>query len=581
MNHNFPVFTVETECQDCYKCVRHCPCKAIKVVNGSASVMTDLCIACGRCVRVCPAGAKRIRPDLSRARFLMTRKHKVYASLAPSFVSYFRGVAPEVLVEALKKLGFAGVSETALGAQLVSSETGKLLQQENKGVFISSACPAAVDYIRKYIPAMADRITPVLSPLLSHCRLLRREFGDDIGVIFIGPCAAKKQEADRHPEWLDLALTFEDLESWLAQDNIKLETLTGAGQQFVPATASEGRVYSLEGGMNETLRGAAGDRTYYLAVSGLLNVQRVLGQASAARYADMKLFIECLACDGGCVNGPAMPENGSDLEALLATARLFEHRNSLDRPVEVKIEDRILPDRLPPEEISDLQLKQALMSVGKQSPADELNCGGCGYPTCRAFARALMVGKAETAMCVSNLRRMAQKKSNALIRYIPAGVVMVDRNLRIIECNECFARLFDESTLLAYQATPGLAGVEVANIVDFTELFEAALASGGDLARDNQMVCDKIMNVNVFTIEPHQIVGAIVQDVTQSELHREHIAEKAREVIQKNVMTVQQIAKYLGEHMAETEILLREVASGYQTKNNRGAGEGADGRDEH
>ena len=564
MNHNFPIFTVENECQDCYKCVRHCPCKAIKVVNGSASVMPELCVACGHCVKVCPAKAKCIRPDLSRARFLLSRKPRVFASIAPSYVSFFRNTDRKALVGAIKKLGFAGVSETALGAQIVSAETGKLLQETDRGTFISSACPAAVDYIRKYIPEMADKITPVLSPLLSHAKFLRKTYGDDIGIIFFGPCAAKKQEADRHSDILDLALTFEDPTMWMEQDGVSPGDSSIPEGDFEPEFAAEGRVYSIEGGMNETLRGNPDDNTYYISVSGLNNIERILGDIKGDLPHDIRLFIECLACAGGCVNGPAMPRHGSDLAALLATAKQFPHRNSLAREVPVRIAEAVQPDPPVEPEVSEEQILAALSMVGKHTLADELNCGGCGYPTCRDFARALVIGKAEIPMCLSNLRRLSQKKSNALIRYIPSGVVIVDRHLQIIECNELFANLFDESTSLAYQATPGLPGVDISNIVDFTELFEAALASGGDLVRENHMLGDKIFNINVFTIEPHHIVGAIVQDVTQSEMRREHISQKAREVIQKNVFTVQQIAKALGEHMAETEILLREVASGYQ-----------------
>ena len=192
MNLHFPVFTTENICHDCYKCIRHCPCKAIRIVDGRAGVIQDLCVACGMCVKVCPAHAKKIRPDLARARMLLGSGKRVYASLAPSFVSYFKNLPPGALAAAIKKLGFAGVSETALGAQAVSAETGAFLAKAEPGVYISSACPAVVDFVKKYAPAYAPNVTSVLSPLLSHTKILRREFGDDIGVVFSAPASPRR-----------------------------------------------------------------------------------------------------------------------------------------------------------------------------------------------------------------------------------------------------------------------------------------------------------------------------------------------------------------------------------------------------
>ncbi|MGE4564395.1 MAG: [Fe-Fe] hydrogenase large subunit C-terminal domain-containing protein [Victivallaceae bacterium] len=570
MNHDFPIFTVENSCQDCYKCVRYCPCKAIRVTGGRAAVIPELCVSCGRCVQVCPAGAKKIRPDMSRARYLLGRGKKVYASLAPSFVSFFRDLPREKLIAGLLKLGFAGVSETALGAEIVSAESARLLETAEPGIYLSSACPAAVEYFRKYTPRYAARITPLLSPLLTHCRMLRREFGDEIAIVFFGPCAAKKLEADRHPELLDLALTFEDLVEWFAAEKIDPAKLDGGNAAFVPRDAAEGRIYPLEGGMNDTLRGG-NQHVHYLALSGLLNFERVMRQdPDGADRRDGKFFIECLGCDGGCVNGPAMPEHGSALSGLIAAARGYDGANSRDREIPFELKEPIRPESTKIAEPDEEEIRNALASVGKYSRADELNCGGCGYSRCRDFARALVAGKAESEMCVSHMRELAQKKSNALIRHLPAGVVIANRELEIIECNRHFAELFDESTRLAYEAMPGLAGADLRSIVDFAEFFETVLASGGELLRPNHVTPDgRILNLSIFSIEPHRIVGAIAQDVTTLELQREQISERAREVIRKNVFTVQKIAHYLGEHMAETEILLREVAGNYSSPETR------------
>lgn len=565
MNLHFPVFTTENICHDCYKCIRHCPCKAIRIVDGRAGVIQELCVACGMCVKVCPAHAKKIRPDLARARYLLGTGKKVYASLAPSFVSYFRNIPKGALVAAIKRLGFAGVSETALGAQVVSAETGAFLAKVEPGVYLSSACPAVVDFVRKYAPDYAKNVVPVLSPVLTHTKILRQTFGDEIGVVFFGPCVAKKNESDRHQELLDLALTFADLQEWLTEEGIDPASINPTDfQNMVPEAAEEGRVYAIEGGMNDTLRAPSAD-IRYLAVSGLANLNRLLCEdPEAANSKACKIFIECLACPGGCVNGPVMPaRQGGTLGAVIEVAREYDGNNSLARPTDLPIEEVVHAEPEPAPEVTEEQLRNALASVGKFTPADELNCGGCGYFSCRDFARALVANKAEVEMCVSHLRQLAQKKSNALIRYIPAGVVIVDRHLRIVECNRRFAELFDEDTVLAYDSCGGLTGAELSAFADFSDLMAAALLSGGEVERHNQVCGDKILNISVFTISPNQSVGAIIQDVTSLELHREQVSEKARAVIRKNIITVQKIARNLGEHMAETEILLREVAGSY------------------
>ncbi len=562
MNQNFPIYTTANECQDCYKCVRHCHCKAIRIVNARAAVIPELCVSCGECVKVCPAEAKKIRSDLSRAQYLLHSGAKVYASIAPSYVGYFKDIPIGRLAAALKRLGFVGASETAIGAQFVSAQTAELLKQAGPGVYLSTACPASVDFIRKYYPAWTDNFLPVTSPVMAHCKYLKQIYGDDIKIIFVGPCAAKKNEADRNPDDLSLAITFAALESWLKSEGISLDKMNE--EPLVPVQAEEGRVYSIEGGMNETLRSPEVDARL-LAVSGLPNIARLIEKVDLAtlKESGSKIFVEMLACDGGCVNGPVMGRESSRIDILLETAAHAPHRSSVGRKVPVNIQQLIYPDRHSEPQPEEAAILQALHRIGKYSAEDELNCGGCGYNSCREFAKAMLDGKAETSMCLSYLRKISQKTSNALIRYIPVAVVLAGQDLQVIECNRHFAELCGEDTLLAFDACGNLNGAYLDSMIDFTDLFESVLANGGEIEKFNQVSGEKILNISVFTINEGQTVGAVIQDVTQNELKREQIAERAKEVIRKNVMTVQKIARYLGEHMADTEILLKEVAGTY------------------
>ncbi|MDD3153581.1 MAG: [Fe-Fe] hydrogenase large subunit C-terminal domain-containing protein [Victivallaceae bacterium] len=562
MDNHFPVYTTPNECQDCYKCVRHCDCKAIQIVNARAAVIPELCVSCGECVRVCPAHAKKIRSDLSRVKFLLASGEKIYVSLAPSFVGFFRNVSCRQLAAALMKLGFAGVGETAVGAQLVSAKCAEFLAEAPAGIYVSSACPATVDFITKYHSEWVPSIVPVRSPVIAHARFLKHEIPNADKVVFIGPCAAKKNEADRSASDLALALTFPVIADWFEAENIDPASCGEA--DLVPCAAEEGRSYSLEGGMNDTIR-RPGDNVRYIAVSGLADLRRVLEKfdRTAVSASGQKLFIEALACPGGCVNGPAMPAGSAGAETAWETFRISSDRSSAGRPVPVNISGSYFASPPATKEPSEKEIRSALASVGKFGRADELNCGGCGYNTCREFARAMLSGKAESAMCLSYLRKISQKTSTALIRYIPAGVVIADEKLQVIECNRHFAELCGGETLEAFNTTGSLTGGFLETMIDFTDLFEEVLAKGGELERFNQVHGKNIYNISVFGITPGRTAGAVIQDVTRSEVRREQIAEKAREVIRENVLTVQKIARDLGEHMAKTEILLDEVAGSY------------------
>ena len=555
-----PVYTIENECQDCYKCVRHCPVKAIRIVGGKASVIPEACVACGECVKVCPAHAKKIRNDLARLRQLLDSSTKVYASIAPSFAAYFKGVTIGQLAAALKEIGFAGVSETAHGAEAVSAHVSKLLEECPETPFmVSSACPAAVDMIRKYLPEWAKFISPLPSPVRAHCKLLKEKYGDDIKVVFFGPCAAKKNEADAHPDQLALALVFPVLQQLLEEKGVLPEFVQQEAELEL-GPAEEGRFYSVEGGMNDTIRDGS-DKVRFISVSGLDNLRRLLSGTPPTEKRGRTVFLEALACPGGCVNGPAM-NAGASLDALFDTDAISPMRTSVGRCFSHCGGANYAPAAVKALDADETMISAALARVGKYSKADELNCGACGYSSCRDFARALLEGKAEEAMCHNFLRQSFQRTSNALIKYIPAAVVIVDENRGITECNRNFADLVGAGEI--FETLGNLNGIPVDDyLADFGDLFTGALEHGSEIEKFNQHLGERIVNISVFSIAKGKFAGAVIQDVTKNEFHREQIAARAREVIRKNVITVQQVARLFGEHIAETEIMLNEIAGTY------------------
>lgn len=616
-NREYPLYTIKNNCQDCYKCVRRCPVKAIKIEDGSAMIVPDLCIACGTCYRVCPAKAKQARNDLTRAKHLVQSGKDVYVSLAPSWITEFEGVSREQMIAAIRRLGFRGVSETALGAEEVSANIAGLLDkaaneapqvsaaldmsqtacgkkdedastehspERTSGVredtstgeapqvsaanrlFISTACPAVVEYINKYVPERTANLTKLTSPLLAHCRLLKTALGKDIEVIFIGPCIAKKIEADRHPDLLSLSLSFTDLRQWLKDENIVLKDIhTSVFDKFVMSKAEEGAAYPVEGGMIETLKPyEQSQKAYLMQITGIENIKRELKNIREEAL-DRPIFIECLACEGGCVNGPCTSSKKSGLEKRVEILKESDFSGLAGkRSPSVDITLNYASEAIVQPEHDETDIKRVLASIGKYSIEDEINCGGCGYNTCRNFAKALLDGKAEPEMCVSHMKQQAQRKANALLRCIPSPIVIANAKLSIMEYNDKFVETFwNEDEHADIYDQNNLHGADLRDFINFTNLFSASLDLEQDIHREHVRFNDKLFDVVVFNIDKKQIVGGIIEDVTNMEMKKEQIAEKAKEVIHKNLATVQQIACTLGEHMAETEVLLRSIAKDF------------------
>ncbi|MDR3710223.1 MAG: [Fe-Fe] hydrogenase large subunit C-terminal domain-containing protein [Capsulimonadaceae bacterium] len=560
-----PIYSEPAQCQDCYKCIRECPVKAIRVSNNQASIVPDLCIVCGHCASVCPSGAKRVRDDVSILRNLLAQRAPVIVSLAPSFASEFAGVLVGSLIHAIKELGFHAVSETALGAQEVSARVAMDVDASVRGrLFLSSACPVAVELIGKYLPEHAHQITQVLSPLLSHCRLLKKHYGQDAKIVFFGPCIAKKLEAEAHPELLSAALTFEDLRGLFADIGIDPRECVGSSNDvFEPCQAAEGALYPIEGGMLDATRvHSRSQDVRFMSLSGIVEIDKAL-RGSDLRDLDRSVFLELLACEGGCVNGP----KASARSAVLSRLSVLDFAHFADaeypRSPEIEVADSPSIAAVETPSFDDDAIAATLRSVGKHSESDELNCGGCGYHSCRELAAAILSGKAEISMCVSYMRDLAHKKANAILRTVPYATVLVGEALDIIECNGEFVRLGGEDIVQLAEAAPDLAGVRVSAVVPFIDLFEQVLRTGEDIIRKYIRIDETVLSVTIFTLEPHRVVGAIMIDVTNTELRREQIVEKAQLVIQNMLHNVQDIAFRLGKSSAESEIILDSIIDGF------------------
>jgi len=554
------ITTGKRECQDCHKCIRECPVKAIRVQDTCALVVPELCILCGNCILACPSKAKQACDDMPTVRALLKSGRMVVASLAPSFASQYPGVRPAQLIRALKELGFSAVSETALGAQQVSAIVLQLIQSGQKKIWISSACPAVVDYICKYHADCLPNLCGVLSPLLTHCKMLRAQYGDDIAIVSIGPCVAEKKEAEEHPELLDAALTFEDLDTWLIEKKLHLSEMIGTpDDRFVPEEAQEGALFPIEGGMAPGLaiKGESDD-LQFMAISGIQNIDQALNDIPKWRP-ERNIFFQMSACVGSCINGPMAARTNSLARRRYDILRYAKPAGELPRKATVEIAHRYAASPATHSEYSEVQVQEALRTVGKYSVEDELNCAGCGYDTCRDFAHALIAGTAERMMCATYTRKMAQKKAIALLQRMPSAVVIVDENLKIIECNESFVRLFSADA----EESKNLEGSVLGGVMPFSNLFLRVLDSGEDIVGHDLRYGRNILNSSIFAIEPHAVIGGIFQDITAPTFQKEQIIGRAQEVIQKNLKTVQQIAFLLGENAADSEIILNSIVHSF------------------
>ena len=489
------IYTVRRECQDCHKCIRECPVKAIRVQDGYARVVPEMCVLCGNCIVACPSNAKQVRNDLPKVKELLASGRKVVVSLAPSYVAQFPGVRAGQLIHALKKLGFFAVSETALGAQHVSASVLELMQGEPGHVWVSSACPVVVDFISKYHPECQFNVTALLSPLLTHCKMLRAHYGEEIAIAFVGPCIAKKKEAEEHPELLDVVLTFEDLANWLDEENINLTMLIDSADDcFTLEEAREGALYPIEGGMTPGItRSGAVNSSQVMTFSGIANVEQAL-KGIAEWRPEHNVFLELTACAGSCVNGPKAARNRSIAKRRFEVLKYARPASTAKRSGSLAQTDPYTAVPVPSNEYSETQITEALRSVGKYSVEDELNCGGCGYESCRDFAHALIARNAERMMCATYTRKLAQKKANALLKKMPSAVVIVDEQLKIIECNANFLHLFSED--VGHEKE--LEGATLDAIIPFSNLFQRVLESGEDVVSHDIRYQRSILNTSTF-----------------------------------------------------------------------------------
>jgi iron only hydrogenase large subunit-like protein/uncharacterized Fe-S cluster-containing protein len=551
-------------CKNCYKCIRHCPVKSIRFDDSHAHIVAEECILCGNCFVVCPQNAKEIRSDVEKAEALL-KEGEVYASIAPSFTANYadeEGAGPDMdtMESALRELGFAGAEETALGATMVKQRYDELVNREDQDVIISTCCHSVNLLIQKYYSRAIPCMAPVISPMQAHCMDLKKRH-PGAKAVFIGPCISKKAEAESYAGFADCVLTFEELSQWLEKRQVLLKPSSA------PRSALRGlaRFFPVSGGILTTMKKE--NKNYaYLSVDGMENCIRALEDVIRGKL--QKCFIEMSACRGSCIGGPAMDRGLKRHERHYHPVRDYiavaSHAGTEDfetsRYGAEMLAKKIFPLKTPRVHFGESAITEVLKKIGKTKPQDELNCGTCGYNTCREKALAVLEGKAHLFMCLPYLIEKAESFSDDIIKNTPNGIIVLNETLEVQQINAAACRLLN--------ITPShILGDQVVRILD-PALFLAAVEEKKNTYNKMTYLADyeKYVDQTVIYDGSYHIVICIMRDVTEEtrqrtakEAFNRKTIEITDKVIEKQMRAVQEIASLLGESTAETKIALTKL----------------------
>lgn len=562
--------TLSAKCRDCYRCVRGCPVNAIGINNNQAYVDPKRCIVCGTCIKECPQHAKVYRDDTEIAAELI-RNGPVIASIAPSFSAVYGGWKARNIPSALRKLGFARVSETAEGAELVSRLSGRMLTEEDRCGCVGTACPVVVNYIEKYSPANVDKLLGVVSPMIAHARMLKSRFGREHKVVFIGPCIAKKYEAQR-PEYqgdVDVVLTFRELDRWLARENILLETCAESGfDSTIPI--GDAKLFALPGGMIKTMgiQSDAGSKEV-MHTNGMDNVKMLFNAPPDVLW-DLEI-IEPLFCIEGCINGPGIdsPDNlfkrRDNLIAYTKKRSLYSPLASESAGIELDLDLQTVFSAAESldADITEEQIIEIFNQTGKAEPEARLDCGACGYSSCREKAKAVIRGMAEKEMCVPYMRRLAEQRTDKIIETSPSGIVILDESLHILAMNSSFCKFFT--------CSQSIIGKKISYLINAYPYEKLATGATDHLeeivscyGHEFHMIAYKLPSENQYVGIYNDVSSVRMTEAKLDQLKKQTV-EKAQELLDNQIKIAQTMAKYLGDSTARSEELIERLMRIYES----------------
>ncbi|MBW7572078.1 [Fe-Fe] hydrogenase large subunit C-terminal domain-containing protein [Caproiciproducens faecalis] len=551
----------KSDCKNCYKCIRNCPVKSIAYRNEQIHIIGDECIYCGNCLLICPQNAKYINSDLFKVKQAIRAGEKLYVSLAPSYIAAFPQTGITKISAALKKLGFTHVEETAIGAEQVTREYEKLIREHKMQNIITTSCPSVNLLVEKNYPSLIPQLAPVVTPLIAHARMIKQIYGVRAKIVFIGPCISKKYEcADPdNGNLLFSVLTFDELEKWFHEEKVDLSR---RDQNSRTLKNTLPRYYPAPGGIIKNLRQKERGTYECLSVDGVDRCIEILDSIVQDHLSGY--FLELNACSGGCLGGPILKlMNHSFLNSKNVLVNNVKQMNeappALTEGVASQFTKKFRNRSAKKETIDEEKIRSVLASTGKTTPEKELNCGCCGYNTCREKAIAVLQGKANINMCIPYMRELAESMSNTVVEHTPTGILVINDQLNIEQFNPSAAKLLkiDEQCV----------GQPISAILPSAD-FQEVLQSGENILNHKQSYSGLgvILEQTVVNVSNNQLMFVLLKDITQQEQVLEEqrkVTEKtaafAKEIVNKQMRVVQEIADLLGETTCETKVALLQL----------------------
>ena len=543
----------KSNCKNCYKCIRHCPVKSIRFSGNQAHIIGNECILCGQCFVVCPQNAKEIAGEVEKTKVLIQSGSPVVVSLAPSFIANYDGVGINSMREALQKLGFYDVEETAIGAAIVKNEYERILREEDRDILISSCCHSVNLLIQKYFPSEIKYLADVVSPMQAHCTDIKKRI-PNAKTVFIGPCVAKKDEAEYYEGIVDAVLTFEELTEWLKNEGVELK------QEIDTTKNSRTRFFPTTGGILKTMEQSINGYTY-MAIDGVENCMAALRDIESGKI--HKCFIEMSSCTGSCIGGPVMEKyHCSPIRDYMSVAN-YAGTEDFD-VIQPEIDEMhksftFIEHRL--QQPSEIEISNVLRQMGKVKETDQLNCGSCGYNTCRDKAIAICQGKAEYSMCLPFLKDKAESFSDTIVKNTPNGLIVLNEDLEVQQINDA-AR-----AIMNIRNASDILGDQVIRILDPTA-FMNVLHKGEEIRNQRAYLAEynRYVEQTIVHDKDSRLLIGIMRDITNEQKAKERkesldrqTVEVADKVVEKQMRIVQEIASLLGETAAETKIALSKL----------------------
>ena len=559
-------------CKSCYKCLRSCPVKAIKFKNDQAEIIEDRCIACSHCLLICPQNARKVVSDLSDVKRAIYSGKKVIASIAPSFAGNFDMEAGK-FVNVLKKLGFSFVEETAIGAEIISDYYMNYVKSKGKGIYITTACPSVNYLVEKYFPSLVDYLIPVVSPMIAHGKLIKEFYGEDTYVVFIGPCVAKKTESEGffNNNCIDAVINYEEIQNWIQEANINLNSVNT--EDFDRNTASRGRLFPKFGGIIQCMGEDINKQNLKtISVSGS---DECIDLFTSIQNGDIdNIFVEASSCKGSCTGGPDMvKENHKYYKKLervtsyLLSRKSDNFNNITTKGTNINLSRSFIDKSFKKDIAFEHDIKKILQNMGKHTSEDELNCGVCGYNTCREKAQAIYEGMAEANMCLHHMRNKAESLTNVIFEHTANCILFLDGNMNIIElnpaCEEVFAVRADNIKNFPVSI--------LMDDTDFKNVKETGVSIIGKKVSYPNYNVIFIQSV-VYLQKQDMLMVSMVNIMDKEEnrkkfnMLRENTLNSTQEVIDKQMRVAHEIASLLGETTAETKILLTKLKKFVETE---------------